>query len=127
MDDICETLAAGCKKTGPRCKKNCLLLFGSFLLLFLSSSSFANTIVTFVSTSNTERPVGLEFTFCVCDGARCLCGVWIRNCKGSTGSSGFKVLCLIELLAKKMSSRQRQKNALMNRPFSPFRFCGGTQ
>ena len=54
----------------------------------------------FVSMSNTERPVGLEFAFCICDGMRCLCGLWIRNV-GGIGSGSLMVVCLIELLAKK--------------------------
>ena len=64
----------------------------------LDGPGFASTFVSLVSASNTERPECFESMLCVCNGARCLGRVCVGECKGSTGSSGLKVLRLIKLL-----------------------------
>lgn len=63
--------------------------------------------MSFVSTSDTECPVGLEFTLCICDGTGCLCEIWIREGNGSAGSRGLDVFRLIRLLAKRVVSTSK--------------------
>jgi hypothetical protein len=49
----------------------------------------------FVSASAERYGASGESMSCICDSARCLCDVRIRECKGNTGSSGLEVLCII--------------------------------
>ena len=75
----------------------------------LGGPSLASTFVSLVSAGDTERPVGLEFMLCVCDGARCFCRVCIRERNAGTRSSSLQVLRLIKLLVKRAFSRQAQR------------------
>jgi hypothetical protein len=80
-----------------------------------------------------EHPVSLEFTFCVCDSARCLCDVWIRECKTSTGPPWFLdccgrqlpcwLRCSIEVGGNGWGGRERLEEELVEGDYQMDEFC----
>ena len=83
--------------------------------IFTCLSSLSLAFMSLISASDTKCLVNLDFTFCICDGARWLCSVLIRKCKGSMGSSNLKVLCIIRWSGKNVKSGKKKKKHPMNK------------